>query len=125
METSQFKNIPDHVCDLNYLDEIMGGKQNLILEIIDVFLKQVPQELSSLNDAISKADFAIIKSISHTMKSSVSILGIEILKPILQEMESLGGAGKEIERIKVLYIELNKICKQALLEMEKTRLNYV
>lgn len=121
----QFENIPEHVCDFNYLDEIMGGKQDLILEIIDVFLKQVPQELISLNDAIVLENFAAIKSISHTMKSSVSILGISILKPILQEMEDLGGVAKEIERIKTLYHELNKICKMALMEIEKKRLNYV
>ena len=56
---------------------------------MDVFLEQVPEELTSIEKAITQMDYAVIKSFSHTMKSSVSIMGITVLSPILQEMEGL------------------------------------
>lgn len=118
------------VCDLNYLTETMGGKKHLIKDIMDVFLKQIPEELHHLNDAILKADYPIIKSIAHTMKSSVSIMGISVLTPVLQEMESLASAetspdsGRE-EKIKELGRKVNAICKLAVEEIENEKHNYI
>jgi HPt (histidine-containing phosphotransfer) domain-containing protein len=115
----------ENVCDLNYLSETMGGKKHLIKEIMDIFLEQVPEELKSIDDAIKKTDYAIIKSFAHTMKSSVSIMGISILMPILQEMETLGAKAADIEKIKELNQKLNLICKQAIEEIEREKHNYV
>jgi len=75
------------VCNLNYLSGLMGGKEHLIKKIMDTFLIQVKEELDSINDAILKKDYITIKNLAYTMKSSVSIMGISALIPILQEME--------------------------------------
>jgi len=112
------------VCDLKYLHEMMGGKKLLIKEILDAFLEQIPGELKSINDAIGSVDYPIIKSIAHTMRSSVSIMGVAALTPILQEMEDLGGASKDIERINQLNERLIVICKQAVQEIEKEQIHY-
>jgi HPt (histidine-containing phosphotransfer) domain-containing protein len=124
------KNIPhinnpgEKVCDLRYLTEMMGSKKALIKGIMDAFLKQIPEELQSINEAIAKTNYMIIKSFAHTMKSSVSIMGISILKPILQEMEDLGAKANSMEKIKELNLELDLICKQAMGEIEKEIINY-
>src|ERR1035437_6760875 len=89
-----------NVCDLSYLSEMVGGKKQLIKEIMDVFLKQVPEELQSINDAVLKTDYAVIKRYAHTMKSTVSIMGISMLTPVLQEMEDLGATATRLEGIK-------------------------
>jgi len=120
------------VCDLMYLNEMMGGKKHLIKGILDAFLKQAPQELHSLNEAVIKNDYVTIKNFAHTMKSSVSIMGISTLTPILLEMEDLGAAkegsdkyGSRDEKIKELTRRLNIICKQAIAEVEKEKHNYI
>ena len=111
------------VCDLRYLSEMMGGKSNLVVGVIDTFIKQIPEELHTINEAIEKNNFPVIKSFSHTMKSSVSIMGITILTPILIEMQNLGEKGENIERIKELNITLQAICNIAIQEIitEKTK----
>lgn len=114
----------ENVCDLTYLIEMMDGKKPLIKTIMDAFLKQIPEELDCINEAIKKTDYTIIKNFAHTMKSSVSIMGITILTPVLQAMEHLGGTGEGIEKIKELNQELNSICKRALEEIEKEKYNY-
>ena len=119
-------------CNLTYLSEMTGGKKQLIKEIIDVFLQQVPNELKSINDAILKNDFITIKNFAHTMKSSVSIMGISSLNPILNEMEDLsknaiGGSipiTTSVEKIKQLNEQLNSIAKQAIEELESEKHNY-
>ncbi len=114
-----------NMCNLSYLTETMGGKKKLIKEIMDVFLKQVPEELRSIEDAIQKTDYTAVKNIAHTMKSSVSIMGISVLEPILKEMENLGAERIRIEKIKELNQKLAAMCKQALSEIERERPKYV
>ena len=124
MENSDSENNNKKVSNLDYLNEMMGGKKHLVKGIIDVFLVQVPEELQTINDAIVKADYAIIKSFAHTMRSSVSMLGISILAPVLLEMENLGATATGIEKIKELNQKLNEISKQAIEEIEIAKLNY-
>ena len=114
-----------NVCDLKYLIEMMGFKKPLIKGIMDAFLKQVPEELECIHDAIEKRDYQIIRNFAHTMKSSVSIMGISTLTPILQEMEDLGASETNMEKIKELNEELNLICTQATQEIEKEKHNYI
>lgn len=113
------------ICNLNYLSELMGGKKDLIREIMDVFLKQIPEELQSINDGITKLDYLIIKKFSHTMRSSLSVMGITILTSVLQEMEDLATRGVDIEKIKKLNQKLNLICKQAIAEIEREKIKYI
>ena len=59
------------------------------------------------------------------MKSSVSIMGISILTPILNEIEDLGAKAADIETIKKLNHKLIFICKQVIEEIEKEKLKYI
>ncbi|MGP8215232.1 MAG: Hpt domain-containing protein [Bacteroidia bacterium] len=114
----------ENVCDLNYLIEMMGGKKHLIRGIMDAFLVQIPEELNSINEATIKLNYASIKNFAHTMKSSVSIMGISMLTPVLQEMESLALAAINIEKLKHLNQELNLICHLAIGEIETEKHKY-
>lgn len=132
MLKNEFNKSNENVCDLKYLNEIMSGKKHLIKELIDASLVQISEELKYINDAIIKTDFASVKKIAHSMKSSVSIMGIYSLNPILQEMEDLGTKAEDgstpiyisIEKMKLLFIQINSICTQAIEELEKVKLNY-
>ena len=124
MKKNESENKILTVCNLNYLSDLMGGKKHLIKKIMNTFLVQVPEELKSINHATAIADYSTIKNLAHTMKSSVSILGISIVLPILQEMEGLGAKGTSIERIMVLNQQLNFICMQAFEELEKEKKHY-
>jgi len=122
---SKLKSIKslDKLSDLNYLNMMMSGKKHLIYEMLELFLKNFPLELQSINHAILKKDYLIIKRSAHTMQSSVAIVGISTLSTILREIEELASIAG-IEKIKVLKRELNSICRQALEELENDKYNY-
>ncbi len=131
MQNNEPKNDPvqenslgTSVCNLKDLIEMMNGKRHLIKEIMNSFLEEIPKELLSINEAISKIDFVGIKKASHSMRSTVSIMGISILDPILKEMEDLGTMATDPEKIKVLSQKLNIVCQQAIKEIEKEVLSY-
>lgn len=115
----------ESVCDFRYLNEMVNGKKQLIKGIMDVFLKEVPNDLKLINEAVTKTDYTIIKGFAHTLKSSVSVMGISVLKLVLSEMEDLAAKATGIDKIKELYEELNVICMLAMKEIEKEKLNYL
>lgn len=125
MITNESEKKIENVCDLKYLNEMMGGKKHLIKGVMDVFLLQIPEELKCINDAVKKINYATIKSNSHTMKSSVSIMGISCLATVLHEMEVLGETATDIEKIIELNHKLNLVCMKAIDEIEREKLNYV
>lgn len=121
----QNDSIGENVCDFKYLFDMMNGKKNLITGVMDVFLEQVPEELQRINEAVSKTDYATIKIIAHTMRSTMSIMGISVLEAILKEMEGLGTSATGIEKITELNQKLNLICIKAIEETEKEKCNYI
>ena len=113
------------VCNFKYLSDLMNGKKNLITGVMDAFLTQVPEELQRINKAVENTDYATIKIFAHSMRSSVSIMDISVLRTLLEEMEDLGASATGIEKISELNQKLNLICKQALEETEKEKCNYI
>ena len=114
-----------NVCDFKFLTEIMRNRKDLITKILNTFLSQTPKDLSNINNAVAETNYLSINNISHGMKSSIFVLGISILVPILQEMEDLGLAAINIEKINELNQKLNSICEQAMAEVEKEKLSYI
>ncbi len=113
--------------NLDYLSASVGGHKEILLELFDIFIKQIPENIASLNEAISNADYPAIKQISHKLKSTVSVMGISTLKPILDQMEFLATADHEnlrLDSIKKLFEQVKEICTKATEEIlfEKNRI---
>ncbi len=108
----------EKVIDLCYLFKSVSGKKEPMLELIQIFLDQIPADIALINEAVIKADYLKIKQISHRMKSTVSVMGISKLNPVLQQMEDLGAAATDINKIKKLSHQLIEICNKAIAEAE-------
>jgi PAS domain S-box-containing protein len=110
---------------LDFLIKSMRGKKEVIRDTIDIFLKQVPEDLAVINEAVSNSDFSAIKKSAHRMKSTVSIMGISEMEAILEEMEVLAADKKEIEKLIALNDSLNLFNQQALRELQIEKLKYL
>src|SRR4051812_46756616 len=99
----------ENICDFRYLSETMGGKENLVKEIMNIFLRQVPRSLSALSDSVNKTDYANIRLLVHTIRSSASVMGISLVMPVLHQMEELAIHEQNIQRISELNNQLNSI----------------
>ncbi|MEJ7822239.1 MAG: PAS domain-containing protein [Chitinophagaceae bacterium] len=109
-----------NIINLDYLYTSVGGNKEIIVELFDIFLKQIPESLLVLDEAVSKADYLTIKQLSHKLKSTVSVMGISGLNPVLSEMESLGKAAdpEGLETIKSLFGQVKEISSKAVVEIE-------
>lgn len=119
-----WNNSVKKVINLDYLTDIMNGKKELIRETIDIFVKQASEDLPIINAAIDQSDYLTVKRFAHRMKSTITMMGINSLTPVLDEMETLGKEQNNMDRIKVLNRKLNSTYSQALEEIKIEKLKY-
>lgn len=117
MKKTETINCPVKLCNLNYLHSIMHGNTQIITEMVNIIIEQVPFELNSIKRGIKNSDFEMIKSNAHTMKTSVSIMGVTKVLPVLRLIEELA-QDEELERIKKQNKILNFVCKKAVAELK-------
>lgn len=103
--------------DLAYLKELSMGDPEFENAIIRQFIVQVPDELTLLQEAISFNNFQRVKSLAHSMKSTVAYLGLaDKLHPALQRMEAEAVAAKEDHHFQEDFQLVKSICEKAIQE---------
>ena len=113
----------ERLSDFTYLLTAMRGKERIIQDTFDIILRQIPNDLFIINDAIEKLDFETINEIAHKMKSAISILTASSLQNLLQEIEQNAIEEKNIGHIKILNSRLTKMCSALQIEIETERIN--
>jgi HPt (histidine-containing phosphotransfer) domain-containing protein len=63
------------------------GEPDLIVELIDLYLADVPQRLSAMKDFILKADWNSLKRAAHTLKGSSVNLGVTGMGLLCEKLE--------------------------------------
>lgn len=73
--------------NLEYLEEISGGDNYMILEMIGIFNSEVPEYLSMMNEYIDRRDWDALGKLAHKVKASASIMGLSELTTELNHLE--------------------------------------
>lgn len=80
--------------DLPYLDEIVGNDKSLRIEMIDLFIRNIPNDVDLLEKAIFQKNVPNIKKMAHHMKSSLSMFNLNKEVAFLEQTE--GNANADI-----------------------------
>ncbi len=63
--------------DLSYLNQVFQGNQDMINNIIQLFLEQVPQYIGEMEKCVERQDFISLHPLAHKAKSSIAMLGLK------------------------------------------------
>lgn len=66
-----------------------AGEPDLVVELIDLYLAEVPHQLSAIKDSISTADEVSLKRAAHNLKGSSANLGVESVARLCRELEQM------------------------------------
>lgn len=98
--------------DLSAALERVGGDQELLKEIADLFLEDAPQILAAVRSAVESGDAEGLQRAAHSLKGSVANFGAEEAVRSAYSLEQMGqennlsGASDALE---VLEVELQKV----------------
>jgi len=74
--------------NLQTLEELSAGDEQMKLEILQAFVDSVPVDLQRLEQAQQQEDLETIQAVLHTLKPSLSYVGIEHLIPLIHDIRS-------------------------------------
>jgi CheY-like chemotaxis protein/HPt (histidine-containing phosphotransfer) domain-containing protein len=66
------------------------GEPEILSELIEVFLTDVPSQLAALREAMAASDAHAIEQIAHTLKGSSGNMGAKRMEAICGELEEMG-----------------------------------
>jgi HPt (histidine-containing phosphotransfer) domain-containing protein len=77
--------------NLEYLRTTCGGANDMMKQILDMFLQSSPASISQMKKCIGEANWPDLKREAHKAKSSFLMMGAKITGAKLQEMETNSG----------------------------------
>lgn len=113
-----------HMITLDYLNEISDGNTDLINDLIEMFLEQVPDYQKSMHDLHSKKDWENLGRIAHKAKSAILMVGMNNLAQELKKLEENANEGKNIneyQEIIAKFVRESDIALQELLRLKKKK----
>jgi len=79
--------LTDSIFDRDGLLDRLMGDEDLANEIIDDFLKQIPDNLFALKNALNKKDLLLVKREAHIIKGASGNVGALALQKIAEQVE--------------------------------------
>jgi HPt (histidine-containing phosphotransfer) domain-containing protein len=73
--------------DLSYLNQVFQGNREMINNIINLFLQQVPEYIREMEECVRKNEPLSLHPLAHKAKSSVSMLGIKEMETDILQIE--------------------------------------
>jgi two-component system sensor histidine kinase/response regulator len=69
------------------------GEPDILIELIELFLTDVPPQLVALKEALEAGDARSVGRVAHTLKGSSGNMGATRMTTICSELEAVGASG--------------------------------
>ena len=110
--------IADQNFDLTFLLEIADGSNEFIVESVDLFLKQTPELMYAIDDAIKAKNWPLASQSAHKLKPNLGFFGMLTGQTLMQEIEALCKLGEDNVLIRSKFNTLIQIVKPTLVKLE-------
>ncbi len=107
--------------DLTNLNEMLGGDQKAIFQMIKIFLQATPESLSELNKCFSKDEFDGVSKLAHKLKSSVDIFCIHDIKQDIRRLENITRENINLDEVPELVEKINRVLNIAIEQVKEEK----
>ncbi len=110
---------PKKICDLSFLKKTFDDDTATIIGVLEMFIRETPEDYNTLKHAIEHLDRAIITQGSHKLKSSFKTLGIYKESIILEKIEHLSKENK-LNEVSGLFVKLEQSYPKIIEEIKQS-----
>ncbi len=104
--------------ELDFLEKYTGGDLKITMQLIELFLNEVPEANRKLEKLIPEANWKEVHAVSHKMKSCIAIFELEELRKIIIRIEDYSRDLNFTEAIPKLFPAFKEGCAVAVLHLE-------
>lgn len=115
-----YKDVKTNTNVINKVEllERVDNDYELLQELYSIFMEDIPQQLSEIEEALNDRDSVKVKALVHRLKGTVGNLSAEYAYELAAKMEMHAGQG-ELSSVQYFYPDLKK---QILLVMDALEL---
>ena len=113
-----------HQIDLSYLIDITGGENDIMIEMIDIFLSESEVVIQNLSEHYQAGDYQKLGAEAHKLKPTLLYVGLKDLHETTQQLETHSKAGTNQESYEGWISEITSVYASIKgdLQKEKDRL---
>ena len=120
LNLSCFKPISvEKIINLTYIEEVAAGDREFIKEMIETFMRQVPEFITHMQEFYIERDYQNLAKEAHTAKSSVMLFGLDELARRLKAFQLLAEKGEHAETYPGYIREFEQVCLTAISQLEE------
>ncbi|MFN8776758.1 MAG: hypothetical protein ACK5XV_08330 [Flavobacteriales bacterium] len=105
--------------DLSYLNQIFQGNREMINNIIQLFLQQVPQYIHEMEECVRRNEPLSLHPLAHKAKSSVSMLGIKVMEDDILQIEQDSKHLRNLDNLPHLVYRVKENCQMVYIELQE------
>jgi PAS domain S-box-containing protein len=128
IESLQMDKLPTKFIDeskISFFKDLQSEEDlEFFAELIDIYIVETPKMLKKIGEAISSDSSKDLAFVSHKLKGSSVMLGIERIYQISSDLEVLGKSGTTDGAHK-LYVELEELFLKVIVELGQLKQKYL
>ncbi len=106
-----------------FLENFQYFDNEIVLEIINIFIDEYPERMETLRKNIAEKDFDQIKFNAHSLKGVVANFVAPEVQELARQLE-IKGASEDMEDVEALYHVLKEKTGQVIEELEVLKDNF-
>ncbi len=106
-----------------FLENFQYFDNEVVLEIINIFIDEYPERMATLRKNIDEKDFDQLKFNAHSLKGVVANFVAPDVQELARKLE-MKGTDKDIKDIEILYDELKQKTGWVIEELEVLKNNF-
>ncbi|MDZ4840130.1 MAG: Hpt domain-containing protein [Bacteroidota bacterium] len=103
--------------DITLLQELSGNSTEFVLEMLRMYLTQLPEAMSELEENLTDNNYKRISEIAHRIKPNFAYIGMPETTELMQKLERLGRDQAGDPEIKTIINNLGGVISNTLLEI--------
>ncbi len=106
------------ITDLSSLSEIAGGDPVFMAEILKKVVERLPEAIVNLRDLMERKEWEAMKQLAHSVKPSAAYAGSLELNQIFQDVETISGEQKDLEKLSALLDRADPLLHSVIAELK-------
>lgn len=108
-----------HVTNLDFLDESIGGDEDLKIKMLEIMIRETPDEVAQMEKYYQEENWERLRAVAHKFKSTVSYMGLTGLKEVIQNIQLNAEKKENLDITKNMIVEVKNICLLACQELQE------
>jgi len=108
----------ESMVDLSYIKAMAGDSVELVDEMINIFISQIPGFVSEMKSYHKDKDWQSLSLVAHKAKSSLAVMGMNKQATLLKKLEMKSKDGSDKEQYSDYIDSFENDCKIAVIELQ-------